>query len=153
MEVTLKIHRSLDDALELAAELEAYAYQATREFRDDRPPPGTGERVLRRALEAREGVVLTAHLPGKDERIGYCVTAPLVDPWIGDTSPAVVALFTNSDFRHRGLAGQMVTAARRELEGRGLMTLAALAGHNDDALISMGERWGFVRVYEVMVRE
>ena len=39
------------------------------------------------------------------------------------------------------------------LRDRGMSTLAARAGHNDDALISMGERWGFVRQWELMVLE
>ena len=30
---------------------------------------------------------------------------------------------------------------------------AGRAGHNDDALISMGERWGFLRAWELFVRE
>jgi hypothetical protein len=34
-----------------------------------------------------------------------------------------------------------------------MKALSARAGHNDDALISMGERWGFVRQWEMMVRE
>ena len=43
--------------------------------------------------------------------------------------------------------------ARRLLGQRGLRTLAARAGHNDDALISMGERWGFVRAWELLLYE
>ena len=31
--------------------------------------------------------------------------------------------------------------------------LWARAAHNDDALISMGERWGFVRAWELMSAE
>jgi hypothetical protein len=39
------------------------------------------------------------------------------------------------------------------LAERGMRVLAARAGHNDDALISMGERWGFVRAWELMLFE
>jgi len=65
----------------------------------------------------------------------------------------VLILFVSPSARHGGLAGALVEAATAELAGRGIPLLAARAGHNDDALISMGERWGFVRQWELMVRE
>ena len=111
------------------------------------------DRLLRRALDSPQGLVMTAHLPGNGDRIGFCVTGPLVDPLVGDAMPMVVALYVDPNFRHRGLARKMVLGVRMELAERGHGTLAARAGHNDDALISMGERWGFVRAFEVMVRE
>ena len=153
MDVTLKLHGTLDDALDLVPDLDRYALQATAEFRDDPPPPGTGDRLLRRALEAPEGVVLTAEEPGTERRIGICLTGPLVDPLVGDAMPMVIVLEVHPDFRHRGLAATMVRRVREVLQERGMTIVAARAGHNDDALISMGERWGFVRSWEVMVRE
>lgn len=153
MDVTLRFLQTLDDALDLAGEIDRYAAQTTAEFRDDPLPPNVGSRLLRRALEAREGVVLTAHDGATRQRIGLCVTAPMTDPLVGDVMPVVVVLHVHPDYRHRGLARQMVRAVVEELEGREIHALAARAGHNDDALISMGERWGFVRSIEVMVRE
>ena len=153
MDVTLEIHGTLDDALDLVGDLERYALAASAEFRDDPPPPGTGDRLLRRALEAPEGVVLTARESGSEQTIGMCLTGPLVDPLVGDSLPMVLVLEVHPDYRHRGLAGAMVRRVRQELAERGYGVLAARAGHNDDALISMGERWGFVRSWEVMVRE
>ena len=153
MDVQIKHVTALDDAIDLAPEIDRYAEETLSELRDDPPPEGLGERCLRRALDTPEGLVLTAHLPGNDERVGWCVTGPLVDPLAGDSQPMVVALFVNPEFRHRGLARALVRAARAELVRRGHRVLAARAGHNDDALISMGERWGFVRAWEVMVRE
>jgi GNAT superfamily N-acetyltransferase len=153
MDVILKQLETIDEALDLAPEIDRYAEQVIGELRDAPPPPGTGERLLRRVMEAPEGLVLVAHAKDGGQRIGMCVTAPLVDPLVGDSSPMIVVLEVDPDHRHRGLAGQLVRAARDTLGKRGLNDLGARAGHNDDALISMGERWGFVRVWEFMVRE
>tara|TARA_R110002126_G_scaffold19349_4_gene72520 strand:- start:1087 stop:1545 length:459 start_codon:yes stop_codon:yes gene_type:complete len=152
MDVQLRTHTNLDGTQDLATAIDAYATQAMSEFRDGLTASGVGARVLAQAIEASEGVVVTAH--GADgARLGYCVVVPFPDPLLGDRMPMVVALFTETDYRHRGLAAQMIASARRDLESRGHMELAARAGHNDDALISMGERWGFVRSWELMVRE
>lgn len=153
MDVTLRLLTTLDDALELAPDLEGYVQESLQELRDEPVPEGCGERLLRRVLGTDEGLVLTAHLPSEGGRIGFCVTGPLVDPLAGDALPMVVALWVDPDWRHRGLARALVARAREELGARGRSVLAARAGHNDDALISMGERWGFVRAWEVMVHE
>ena len=153
MDVILKELETLDDALGLAPEIDRYAEQVMGELRDAPPEAGTGERLLRRVIEAPEGLVLVARSKDDGQRIGMCVTAPLVDPLVGDSMPMIVVLEVDPDFRHRGLAGQLVRAARAELAKLGLSDLGARAGHNDDALISMGERWGFVRAWEFMVRE
>lgn len=150
MEIVLKFLTSLDDALDLAPEIDRYARETLAEFRDDPPPAGTGERLLRRVLEAPEGLVATAGLPGNGDRVGWCIVGPFVDPLVGDALPMVVGLWVQPDFRHRGLARQLVAGAREELAKRGHSTLTARAGHNDDALISMGERWGFTRTWEIM---
>jgi len=153
MDVTLRLHPSLDDALDLASDLETYVRDCLEDLRDEPPPQGCGEGLLRRALGSPEGVVLSAHLPDGGGRVGYCVTGPLVDPLAGDQVPMVLALWVEPEWRRRGLARALVSGVRQELRTRGLPVLAARAGHNDDALISMGERWGFVRAWEVMVRE
>ena len=153
MDVILKEIESIDEALELAPEIDRYTAQIMGDLRDAPAPAGTGERLLRRVMEASEGLVLVARSKAGGERLGMCITAPMVDPLVGDSSPMIVVLEVDPDHRHRGLAGQLVSAARRELGKRGFHELGARAGHNDDALISMGERWGFVRVWEFMVRE
>ncbi|MCP3917818.1 MAG: GNAT family N-acetyltransferase [bacterium] len=153
MDVTLKILEARDDALTLSEDIDRYAAEATAEFRDDPPPAGTGVRLVREHFDAPECVFLTATEREHGRHIGTCVTAPFEDPLIGDRMPMVVVLSVHSSYRHRGLAGQMIRALRSVFAERGIHTLAARAAHNDDALISMGERWGFVRLYEVMVRE
>jgi len=153
MDVTLRLLTTLDEALELAPDLESYVQESLQELRDDPVPAGCGERLLRRVLEADEGLVLAAYLGGEGDRVGFCLTGALIDPLAGDALPMVVALWVDPGWRRRGLARAMVARVRDELRARGRTTLAARAGHNDDALISMGERWGFVRAWEVMVRE
>lgn len=153
MEVVLKIVSALDEALGLAPEIDVYAADTLAEFRDQPPPAGTGERLLRRVLDSDEGLIATAHLDGSGERIGWCVVGPFVDPLVGDALPMVVGLWVQPDFRHRGLARMMVARIQQELAGRGRHAVTARAGHNDDALISMGERWGFIRSFEIMICE
>ena len=62
----------------------------------------------------------------------------------------ILALWVDPDWRHRGLARALVGRVHDEL---GAAVIGARAAHNDDALISMGERWGFVRSFEVMFHE
>jgi hypothetical protein len=47
----------------------------------------------------------------------------------------------------------LIQRALQILSDRGCPELAARVGHNDDALISMGERWGFTRLWEFILRE
>ena len=143
----------LDEALELAPALQAYAAQALAEFRDGPLPEGTCRRFFARAFTARETVLLLAESgPGRSD-LGVCLTGPLEDPLTEERVPMVLILYVSPDARHRGLARRLVDETTALLRRRGFAGLAARAGHNDDALISMGERWGFVRQWELMLRE
>ncbi len=153
MDITLRLHADLGSAHDLASQLDTYIRDVMRDLRDEPPPTGAGESLLERSFDSEAGVVLTAHLLGDPNRVGFCVTGPLVDPLVGDSLPMVLALWVDPAWRHRGMARALVGRAREELAGRGFPDIAARAAHNDDALISMGERWGFIRSYEVMVRE
>lgn len=153
MDVILKILEARDDALTLSSDIDQYTREATAEFRDEATPDGIGVRLVREHFDSPHCIFLTATDARTEERIGLCVTVPFVDPLVGDAMPMVVVLSVHGDFRHRGLAKQMIGMLHEEFSNRGIRTLAARAGHNDDALISMGERWGFVRSYEVMVHE
>lgn len=143
----------LQSALELAPALEAYAAQATAEFRDVPLPEGTCRRFFARCFSEPETVLVVAETsPGKSD-LGVCLTGPFEDPLTAGRLPMVLILFVSPNSRHRGLAGELVEEVTAALQERGLPSLAARAGHNDDALISMGERWGFVRQWEMMLRE
>ena len=143
----------LQSALDLAPALEAYAAQATAEFRDVPLPEGTCRRFFARSFSEPETVLVVAETVEGRSDLGVCLTGPFEDPLTAGRLPMVLILFVSPHARHRGLAGALVDEVTATLSERGMPSLAARAGHNDDALISMGERWGFVRQWEMMVRE
>jgi GNAT superfamily N-acetyltransferase len=153
MNVSFRRITELTHAPELAPALDAYAAQAMAEFRDEPLPEGVCRRFFERAFLLPETVLLVAESARGRADLGVCLTGPFEDPLIGTRTPMVLILYVSPAARHEGLAGKLVGEVRRVLEARGLPALAARAGHNDDALISMGERWGFVRQWELMLRE
>jgi ribosomal protein S18 acetylase RimI-like enzyme len=143
----------LHSALELAPALEAYASQATAEFRDEPLPEGTCRRFFAgKFSEPETAFVVAETAPGRCD-LGVCVSGPFDDPLTGARSSIVLILFVSPHARHQGIARRLVEEVSKILQERGIRSLAARAAHNDDALISMGERWGFVRQWELMVRE
>jgi len=143
----------LQTALDLAPALEAYASQATAEFRDGPLPEGTCRRFFGRSFSEPETVFVVAETEPARCDLGVCVAGPFEDPLTGERMPIVLILFVSPSARHQGLAKRLVDEIARVLAERGITSLAARAGHNDDALISMGERWGFVRQWDLMLRE
>lgn len=153
MDLSLRILSDRSEALDIAPTFDAIAAEINAEFRDTPVPDAVGLNLIRRHFSDPEMVIAVAQDKGNGARLGLCVTAPLVDPLFGERIPLIVLLHVHPDHRHRGIAAHLVEAVSRELASRGIHQLAARAGHNDDALISMGERWGFVRHWEVMLRE
>ncbi len=153
MKLKLARVESLTEALELAPHLDRCAAQFWREFSDQAWPAGASERFLRRLFEAPETVLLTARDSSRAAPWGICLSGPLEDPLRGDRTPTILVLHVDEQLRRRGVARELVDELWLVLERRGLTRLAARVGHNDDALISMGERWGFVRAWEWIVRE
>lgn len=153
MDVDLREVTDLTEALGHAPELDRYAEETLDEFRDEPLPPGVCARFFERKFDARETLFLVAESePGRAD-LGMLLVGPFEDPLVGEAIPMVLVLHVDSEVRHRGLARALVNEATRILIGRGMTSLAARAGHNDDALISMGERWGFLRLWELMVLE
>ncbi len=152
MDLTLERVETLEAALELAPVVDRYAAETMEQYAGTRVPAGVGRAFLERAFGAPETVVLVAR--GADGAVvGTCISAPLVDPLLGTSTPVVAVLHVQPDLRHRGLARQLVDELTAVLAQRGLHDLGARVAHNDDALISMGERWGFTRQWELMIRE
>lgn len=120
---------------------------------DEPPRPGAAHALLERCAGRPETLVLAALEPGRAEPRGLCATVPLEDPLGGAALPLLALLWVDPALRQRGIARGLVAEAARLLGARGLRALAARAGHNDDALVSMGERWGFVRRWELLLRE
>ena len=153
MKLDLHTIDTLEDALAIAAQLDHFAAEALAEFSDGDLPGGMTRRFLERSFDAPETLVLVAEEAGTGTRRGFCLTGPLADPLTREVLPLVLILHVDPTVRHRGVARALVGEALRLLSRRGIRRLAARAGHNDDALISMGERWGFVRLWELMLHE
>jgi GNAT superfamily N-acetyltransferase len=110
-------------------------------------------RTLTRLGSAREALLVVAQPHEVARPLALAASAPLEDPLTGDARALLVLLYTDPSIRQRGVARALVGELRRALSQRGVGELWARAAHNDDALISMGERWGFVRAWELMIVE
>jgi ribosomal protein S18 acetylase RimI-like enzyme len=153
MEVQLRTIQALAEALELAERIDDLGTQQTAEFRDEPYPRGAARALLEAELEAPESVLLVAESAAGQADLGLCLVGPFVDPLTRERTPTVLLLHVDSAARHRGLAKALVAEAWSQLVARGATRLAGRVGHNDDALISMGERWGFTRRWEWIERE
>lgn len=153
MQLELRPIIALAEARALGSRLNAAAAAFQAQYSDEPYPAGSAERFLDRAMGEAETVLLAAFKPGNDVPAGLCLTGAHVEALSGERVPMVLVLSVDPDLRHRGVARALVERARALLAARGLQRLAARALHNDDALISMGERWGFVRAWEWMLYE
>lgn len=151
MKLTLRTLATLPEALALTPLADLVATEFHEQISDAPFPAGATERFLRAHFEARETVVIVAE--GPDRAWGMCWTGPFTDPLLGTTLPMIVILHVDPALRHRNVASELVREAEKVLRERGLTQLLARAPHNDDARISMGERWGFVRSWELMIKE
>ncbi len=152
MNLSIRIAENREEALEWAVALERWAAEIAPEFLGGPLEAGSVARMIERHFDVPETVLASAR-SSDGEWWGAVVTAPLEDPLTARRYPLIVVLHVDPRYRHRGLASQLVEAAADELARRGIPRIAARAAHNDDALISMSERWGFVRHFELMLRE
>lgn len=155
MKLTLRHVTDARRALELCDRLDAAAAEFNVQFSDQPYPNGASERFVRSHFDAPQTVLVVAEdAAARDSTpLGLCLVGPLEDPLLRSVTPLVLVLYVDPTLRHRGIATELIADAERILASRGIHQLAARAGHNDDALISMGERWGFVRSTELMVKE
>jgi len=117
-----------------------------------RTPGELARRYLER-LGPREAVLVVAEPREVARPLALAASAPFEDPLTGDVQALLILLYTDPSIRQRGVARSLTGELRRALAARGVTELWARAAHNDDALISMGERWGFVRSWELMSAE
>ena len=87
------------------------------------------------------------------QTLAAIASGPFEDPLTFETTPMIVLLYVRPEIRHRGVARALILELSRRLTQRGFDALLARAGHNDDALISMAERLGMIRTFEVMSSE
>ncbi len=85
--------------------------------------------------------------------LGVYLTGPYTHPLSDERAPLIQILHVVPSVRHRRVARAIVDGAAALLAERGMNHLAVRAGHNDDALISRWERWGFVPQLDLMLRE
>ncbi len=142
----------LTEALTLAARLDELAEEQTREVRAEDYPAGSVEAFLRAEFEAPETLLLVAREEGTSAALGLCLVGPGREPLTGESTPLILVLHVEPAQRHQSLAGQLVAAAERHLAQRGQTRLAGRVGAGDDALISIGERRGFIRRWEWVER-
>lgn len=153
MQLELRPITVLDEARALGPRLDAAAAEFQAQYSDAPWPAGSAERFLARAWTEPETVLLAAFKPGASTPAGVCLTGAHVEALSGERVPMLLVLHVDPELRHRGVASALVERCRALLAGRGLQRLAARTLHNDDALISMGERWGFVRAWDWMLYE
>ena len=135
--------------------VQALLEQAVREVRaqPDLRPEEVARRYLARLGGARELLLVVAEPREVARPLALAASAPFEDPLTGEVQALLVLLYTDPSIRQRGVARALTAELRRALAARGVKELWARAAHNDDALISMGERWGFVRAWELMSAE
>jgi GNAT superfamily N-acetyltransferase len=153
MELELRQVTSLQEALRLAPRIEESAAAFQAQFSDAALPRDAAARLLATRFDAPQTVLIGAFPSGGGDPVGLCLVGPLEDPLTLERTPIVLVLQVDERARRRGVARALVEHAQSVLAARGMRVLAARAGHNDDALISMGERWGFVRAWELMLFE
>ncbi|MEX1024151.1 MAG: GNAT family N-acetyltransferase [Planctomycetota bacterium] len=155
--MNLKLHALApeDGAQHLALAERALADSAATYLADSNTTvaPGTAARLLAEIDERVESVAVVAEAEDEPHPMAFCLTTPLHDPLVAERTACILALWVDPRLRHRGVARALVREVRRLLAERGVTRISARVGHTDDALISMGERWGFVRAWELMVHE
>ena len=153
MEVHLRTISELSEALALADRLDELGAEQSSDFREDPYPLGSARAFLEAELSAPETLLLVAESAAGEADLGLLLVGPLQEPLTRERVPLLLLLHTSPEVRHRGLARELVAEAWAQLAARGATRFAGRVGHNDDALISMGERWGFTRRWEWIERE
>lgn len=153
MQLELRPITGLDEARVLGPRLDAAAAEFQAQYSDEPFPAGAAERFLARAWHESETLLLAAYKPAGPVPSALCLSGAHVEALSGERVPMILVLHVDVELRHRGVASALVERCRALLGERGHRRLAARALHNDDALISMGERWGFVRAWEWMLYE
>lgn len=152
MDAQLRIVDDREAARAFEPRLDAAAREAQEIHEAVPPPSGWAQRWLDAHLAEPGSLLIVAESAAGEADLGFVLVGDWTDPLEIERIPMILLLSVDSGHRHRGVAGALVERAQTVLRERGLPRLAARAPHNDDARISMGERWGFVREWEVLER-
>lgn len=153
MEIEIRTVETAASALEHLELLRSRGLEALQELGLAQAPADFIESFLASHFDAKETLLLIAETKAGAADVGLILVGPQIDPLSGVRTPMILILSVDSDVRHRGLARALVQEAERLLKRRGFPQLAARCPHGDDALISMGERWGFIRSWEFLARD
>lgn len=153
MKLALSTADSLSEALEWVEFLEPRLMEAVEPMLVDEPQPGLLRAFFERSFDDPECLLVLAREPGEPRVWGAAVCGAFVDPLSAQRVPMLLGLWVDPSLRHRGVARGLQEEARRILAARGLRDFATRAAYNDDALVSMGERWGYLRHWEFMLGE
>ncbi|MGH7150109.1 MAG: GNAT family N-acetyltransferase [Planctomycetota bacterium] len=118
----------------------------------NRDRAAAAERFAREALAGPDALLLLARGPGPVD-LGVLFAAGSRNPFLGTSVPFLYALFVRPENRRAGLAAALLSRAEKIYRTRGFGALAAEVPYQDDALISMGERRGYVREREWMAKD
>lgn len=153
MEIDLRTIETAEEAAPHLDELTARGREALEELGVEGVPEDFARRFVETRLGEPETLFLVAEsAPGKAD-LGLCLFGALTDPLGGVRIPTLLVLSVAPALRRRGLARVLVREAGRILRRRGHERLAARVPAGDDPLVSMGERWGFVRSWELLARD
>ena len=152
MNLRLRTVASREEALGTQALLEQAVREVSAGF-SERPAGEVARRYLDACLGRREALLVVAEPKEVARPLALAGSAPFEDPLTGEVHAMLVLLYTDPSIRLRGVARAMTGELRRSLAARGVANLWARAAHNDDAAISMGERWGFVRAWELLTSD
>lgn len=152
MDAQIRTITSREAARRLEPEMDRAAREATEIHEAPAPPAGWAASWLDAHFSGEQSLLLVAESKPGSADLGLLLTGRFEDPLGVESVPMILLLSVNSQQRHRGIASALVEQAQAILTDRGHPRLAARAPHNDDARVSMGERWGFVREWEVLER-
>lgn len=153
MEIDLRTIESVQEAephLELIA---TRGREALDELGMEGAPEDFARRFVERQLGEPETLFLVAESSPGSADLGLCLVGPHEDPLSGVRTPMVLVLSVSATLRRRGLARALMQEASRILRRRGFDRLSARIPAGDDPLVSMGERWGFIRSWEFLTRD
>jgi GNAT superfamily N-acetyltransferase len=143
---------TLAEALERLAFLERAARESAATLGEP-VREGTAKSFLERHFGRLETALVFAEERSGADPLGVAASGPFEDPLSGLVRPLLVMLWVEPRVRRRGIARALWQELARQLRGREALGLVMRAGTNDDALISMGERWGLVRQWELLSGE
>ncbi len=126
---------------------------AVENYPEDEVEEAAARAFVRESLAGKGSICLAGYDTGERKLAGVLFAGPYRHSFLAHRDAVIYWLYVWPEYRNLGLASQLLDRAESALAARGVGWLRAHAAHNDDRIISMGERRGYVREIEVMVKE